>query len=122
MSTMLRIILIVFSVINCVWVLTHIRKSRVKIEDSIFWLLFSFFLIVISLFPSLMTIAAQWAGVKSPVNFLFLVIIFLLQIKLFQLSIHVSQLEEKLKSFAQRYAIDRKDQEDQGKEERKERT
>ena len=118
MSLALRIVLIVFSVLNCVWVLTHIRKSRFKIDDSIFWLLFSFFLIIISLFPSLMKMAATWIGVQSSVNFLFLVIIFLLQFKLFLTSVHVSQLEDKLKSFVQRYAIDQKDRTDADQNER----
>ena len=52
MSWVLRAILILASVLTCFWILRKIRKSQVRIEDSVFWLLFSLGLIVLSLFPS----------------------------------------------------------------------
>ena len=58
MSWVLRAILILASVLTCFWILRKIRKSQVRIEDSVFWLLFSLGLIVLSLFPQL----ADWAA------------------------------------------------------------
>ena len=59
----------------CFWILRKIRKSQVRIEDSVFWLLFSLGLILLSLFPQLASWAANLIGVVSPVNFVFLSII-----------------------------------------------
>jgi len=62
-----------------------------------------------SLFPQLITWGALITGVQSTVNFVFLVIIFVLMLKLFRLSIRLSQVESKLQTFAQTYAIDKFD-------------
>jgi hypothetical protein len=105
MSWVLRAILILASVLTCFWILRKIRKSQVRIEDSVFWLLFSLGLIVLSLFPQLADWAAGLIGMISPVNFVFLSIIFVLLLKLFLLSIKISQQEYKLQRFVQSYAI-----------------
>lgn len=106
MSATLRIILIVVPVMTCLWILRRIRKAQVKIEDSVFWFLFSTVLVLMGVFPRLVIIGAEVAGVQSSVNFVFLSIIFILIIKLFRMSVRISQLESKVQMFAQRYALD----------------
>ena len=106
MSMVLRIILIVLSILTCIWVLQKIRHAQAKIEDSLFWLFGSFFLIVISIFPQIIEWGALLTGVASPVNFLFLSVLFVLLVKIFLLSIKLSQLENKFQALVQRYAID----------------
>ena len=103
MSAELCIILIVGSLVFCIYVLKKIRYSQYRIEDSIFWICFSFVLVFFSIFPGILTTAAKKLGVLSPVNFIFLVIIFLL-IMIFFLSRKVSELEEKLKQLVQKMA------------------
>ena len=106
MSIVLRIILIIVSILNCGWILKRIQKSQVKIEDSILWILFSGFLIFISIFPGIVEYGAKLTGIASPVNFVYLAIIFILILKIFRLSIRISQLESKLQTLAQKYALD----------------
>lgn len=106
MTALLRIVLVVVSILNCVLILRRIRSSQVGIEDSVFWILYSGILILMSIFPQMLEYGAQFTGVQSPVNFVFLSIIFILQMKLFRMSIKISQLENKLKTFAQSYALD----------------
>ena len=106
MSIVLRIILIIVSILNCGWILKRIQKSQVKIEDSIFWILFSGCLIFISIFPGIVEYGAKLTGIASPVNFVYLAIIFILILKIFRLSIRISQLESKLQTLAQKYALD----------------
>ena len=103
---MLRVILIIASVINCVWILQQIRKAKVKIEDAVFWILFSGVLIFISICPEVVEIGTKITGVQAPVNFVFLAIIFILILKIFRMTIRISQLENKIQTFAQRYALD----------------
>lgn len=106
MSVTLRIILVLVSLLTCIWIVRKIRKSQAKIEDSVFWLAFSSLLILISIFPQIVEFGARLAGVASPVNFLFLSIIFVLLAKVFLLSIRLSQLESKLQRFVQTYALE----------------
>jgi len=107
MRTTFRIALILVSFLTCGWVLQDICKSRVKIENSVFWLLFSAFLLVISFFLQLVSWAAQITGVISASNLVFLVIVFILIVKLFR----ISKLESKLRSLVQAIAIREKDSE-----------
>lgn len=107
MTITLRILLIFSSALNCLWIIRRIRKSQAKIEDSVFWVLFSGLLVCISIFPQIIKWGASVTGVQTPVNFVFLVIIFVLILKIFRLSIKVSQLESKLQTFVQTYAIDK---------------
>lgn len=105
MTLTLRIILLVFSLISAAWIMINIRKSKVKIEDSVFWIFFSIFLIMLCIFPQIVVWGARITGVMSPVNFVFLAIIFVLIIKLFRMTIRVSQLDSKLQHFVQTVAI-----------------
>lgn len=107
MTIALRVVLLVVSVLNCVWIILRIRKAQAKIEDSVFWILFSGLLVCMSIFPQAVSWGAAIIGVQSPVNFVFLTIIFVLILKLFRLSIKLSQVENKLQSFVQSYAIDK---------------
>lgn len=106
MTILLRAVLIAASLFNCWWIIHHIRKAQAKIEDSVFWVCFSGVLIVMSLFPDLVVWGAAVTGVQSPVNFVFLCIIFILIMKIFRLSVKLSIVESKLQELAQRYGVD----------------
>lgn len=105
MSTGLRIILIAVSVLTTAYLIKKIRKAQMNIEDSIFWIVMPAILILISVFPNIAESASQLIGIHTPVNFVFLAIIFILIIKLFSLSIKLSQVENKLNTLIQEYAI-----------------
>lgn len=107
MTLTLRIVLLLASALNCVWIILRIRKAQAKIEDSVFWILFSGLLVCMSIFPQIIEWGAAVTGVYSPVNFVFLAIIFVLIVKLFRISIKLSQVENKLQTFVQTYAIDK---------------
>lgn len=108
MSIQLRILLIIGSVATLIYFLLKIRKSKLRIEDGVFWIIFSFVMILLSLLPDVVSYAAELLGVISPVNFLFLAIIFVLLMRIFSLTLKISQLSSKLESFVQIYAIDNK--------------
>ena len=53
MTVILRCVLIVVSILLTFFVLKKIRQSKVKIEDSIFWVMFALMMVVFSIFPGL---------------------------------------------------------------------
>ena len=83
MSTGMRIFLIIGSVLSCIYVLRGIKKSRMKTENSLFWIFFSVILVILGLFPGIADWFAGMLGVQSTVNLVYLIIIFLLVIKVF---------------------------------------
>ena len=108
MSGILRIILIISAVLLFVYMIKKIRQAKMKIEHTIFWLVFSVILIVLGLFPQIAYILSKWMGFQSPVNLVFLTMIFILIVKNFLATLQISHLENKLDNLVQRVAIDRK--------------
>ncbi len=106
MSDTLRVLLIAASIICTLYMLRKIAQSKVHIEDSIFWIVGSFFLVLISIFPGVADWMRDLCGIDTTVHFLFLFMIFILFVKVFYMTIKISQLEAKIKDLTQRYAID----------------
>jgi len=107
MNILLRIILSVVSVIVLFFVLKKIRKSQVHIENTIFWILFMFGLVIISIFPGIAVFFSNLIGIESPANFIFLCIIFLLLLKLFNLSLQLSKLQYQIQQLSQIIALEK---------------
>lgn len=105
MSNILRIVLILGAVITALMITNKIRKSKVKMGDAIFWVIFTGILLILAVFPELSYYMANIFGIVSPANFIFLLIITLLCEKLLSLTIKISQLEEKIEIMAAEVAI-----------------
>lgn len=106
MSIYLRIILVVISMLSMLNILKRVCKSKLQIEYSIFWIVFSILLILVAVFPQPMFVLAQILGIQSPANMVFLFVIFILLIKLFNMTIEVSQLQYKQQELVQKIALD----------------
>ncbi len=106
MTLYIRLMLIVGSLITSGFMLYKIRKSKVQIEDSIFWLLFSAIMLLLSLFPQIAFYFSSMLGFEAPINFIYLVIIFIIIVHQFWLTIRISQTNNRLKEVIQRKAID----------------
>ena len=105
MSLELRTLLLVFSIGSFWYIIRKIKKAQIKIEDSIFWIFAWAVIVIISVFPEMVYFFTNVLGIMSPVNFVYLVIIFVLLIKVFLMSIKQSQMENKIKNLAEEIAI-----------------
>lgn len=105
MSVALRILLFVASVLTCAYIARKLKKSQIQVMDTVFWIGLSVIFIIISVFPNIAEYLAARMGFQAPVNFIFLLMIFLLLIRCFLLSIKISQLEDKLRNLVEELAI-----------------
>lgn len=105
MSLEMRIILIVASVLSMLFLIRNIRKSNLTIEYSIFWIFLSIVLVLLGVFPQIATKSAGLLGIASPVNLIYLVIIFILLVYSFVQTVRISNLECKINSLAEEIAI-----------------
>lgn len=113
MSGALRILMILGAVFLMVFMIKKTRQAKVKIEYTVFWIIFSGILVLMGIFPQLFYWVSELLGFQAPINMIYLVIIFVLIVKLFLISVQISQLENKVDSLTQQVAIDRKvDKED----------
>lgn len=112
MTVIFRICLIIASVFTTIVMMHKIRKSKVQIEDAIFWVFFSGILLVFSIVPQVAYWLSDLVGTYSPSNFIFTLVIFLLLVKVFSLSVRISQMEAKQKELVQRIALEEKKREE----------
>lgn len=104
-----QIILIVGCLLTYIYIIRKIRKSNVRIDDIIIWVIGIFVLFIFSIFPIIPAKLALLFNFISPVNFIFFSGIFFLFVMVFSLTIKVSQQQEKIKELTHKFAIFEKD-------------
>ena len=105
MSVALRVMLVVGALATLLFFLYQIRKKRMQIEYTISWCLFSVLLLFISIFPEVVTWASRLLGFQSPANLVYLIVIFVLIIKLFTTTMRLSQMNRNITELAQAMAL-----------------
>lgn len=95
MSVILRSVLIIAAAFSIGWIMQRIRRSKVRLEDTLFWIGMGAILGVLGLFPGISFRMAQFFGFQSASNFVFFLMICLLFEKILTLSIIHSQMEDK---------------------------
>lgn len=105
----LRVILLIAAIGLVVFLLHSIKKSKMSIEDALFWMGFSFLILLMSIFPEIPSFLSDTIGFMSPVNFVFLFFILVLIIRDFLSNRRISQLENRVKELTQQIALDRLD-------------
>ncbi len=110
MSLSLRILCVVGAVITFLVVTHNIRRRKLRLDDSLFWVVLSVALLVMAVFPGIVSALASALGFQAPSNFVFLAVIAVLTAKLFSLSAEVSTLRSRLDQLAQEEALLNKDE------------
>jgi len=113
LTRVFRMLLIVVSLLTTYYILKRIRQAKLQIEYALFWIIFAGVLILFSLFPWLVTMFTRIIGMQLPVNFIFMVFIFVLMAKLFFMTIELSTLENKVKDLTQQIALGEKERMDE---------
>ena len=112
MTVIFRVILVIVSILTMAFMMRKIRQAKVQIEAALFWVIMALILVVFSLFPAVADACAHLLGIYSTANFLFLFMIFLLIVKVFGMTLQMSQMESRQKELVQRIALDQKDREE----------
>ena len=117
MSITLRVILLVGSVISFILCVRRIKQAKLKVENSIIWMVGSFVLILMSIFSNAVGWLSNKLGFMAPVNFIFFMIMVFLLIQVFVDNIRLSELNEKIKNLNHYIAL--KENRDENKKEEK---
>ncbi|MCI8444822.1 MAG: DUF2304 domain-containing protein [Bacilli bacterium] len=105
MNFQLQLVFIFASIATLIYVIRKIRKHKLNIDDSIIWIIWAIFLLVISVFPSLCHSISKTLGFQSTSNFILTLFTFFLYIILFFQNIQISLLKEKNKELTQKMSI-----------------
>lgn len=101
----LQIILLLSSSIWLVYLIKMISQYKLELKYALLWLLLSVISIILSIFPSTISIIANILGVESPVNALFLLGILGAFVILFSLTMALSRASNNLKNLSQELAM-----------------
>lgn len=105
MPLTLRILLIAGAVAAFAFIGNRIHKGKILMGDAIFWVLLSFALIVLALFPGIAFFFSSLLGFVSPSNFVFLLVMVLVMAKIFANSSEISMLKHRVNELAQENAL-----------------
>lgn len=115
MSLPIRIGLLIGALGMFLYVVRGVQKAKFRAQETFFWLFLTFVFLVLSIFPGIAETISALLGIASPVNLVFLVVIFQLLFKLFTLDRKVAKMEHQLVELVQRLAIDKLDAENNQK-------
>ena len=116
MPAALRILLMISSVLSLLFVIRGLKKARVQLYDTVFWIILALMCVILSICPQIAVGLADLLGVQSPVNLVYLVIIFFLLVHCFIQSIRFSRLEAQFKLFVGEDALKKLDNADKEEE------
>ena len=104
-SLKLQLILIIVSVICAVLLINLIRKYRLELKYTLLWLAMMVIVLVLSIFPGLISSIANLIGIELPVNALFLLVSFSAMVILFSMTVTTSKSTTKLKELTQEVGL-----------------
>lgn len=101
----LRILLVVGAVAALAVVCLQVKKSRILVEDAIFWVVVSLIILLIAIFTDPIISFAHQIGFMSASNFVYFSIIVILLWKVFTNSTEISRLKARINELAQEVAL-----------------
>lgn len=110
-SVQLQVLLIIGCLFTYWYIIRKIKKSNVRIDDIIIWIIGLFILLIFSIFPNIPALLTKLIGVEAAVNTIFFMVIFFLFMMVFLLTVKVSQLQEKMKDLTHQLALASKQEE-----------
>ncbi|MGL4742234.1 MAG: DUF2304 domain-containing protein [Sarcina sp.] len=101
MTLYLQIILFITSFLFTLYVMTMVKRKKLQLSYSILWILTGISFILLSIFPKALDLIATVLQIQTPVNALFLIIIFFLLLIIFTLTIVLSKLKMQVTNLSQ---------------------
>ena len=95
MPLTLRLALIAITLIYILLILRSIRRKKMNVSFSIFWIIAGFILIIFAIVPNMVEAISKMLGFEAPSNMLFVLTIFIAFYLIFNLTTIISQENKK---------------------------
>ena len=113
MTLVLRILLLIGALFAMGIVINSVRKSKIRISDSVYWVVSAGILVLFALIPQLAYFFSSLFGFMRPANFVLLLVIVMILIRLFHQSCAISKLTYKVEQLSSELALRDKDARDE---------
>lgn len=104
-SKSFQILLIVLTSINLITIIFYIRKMEMRVKYALIWIGLSIILLVLAIFPSTLMTCANFLGISSDTNALFMFAVGFLYVLSFSFSIMFSRNSKKITMLVQHICI-----------------
>lgn len=115
MSIQIRVALIALAALLLVGIVRLVFKGRLQLKYSLMWLVLSLLLIVVAVFPGIVTWLAGLLGFLAPSNLVLFAAVFCLLLVCLSLTVIVSWQSRDIRSLIQRVALIEKGELDSGR-------
>ena len=113
MTLVLRILLLIGALFAMGIVINSVRKSKIRISDSVYWVVSAGILVLFALIPQLAYFFSGVFGFMSPAYFVLMLVIVMILIRLFHQSCAISKLTYKVEQLSAELALRDKDARDE---------
>ncbi len=105
LSKQTQIILIILFVAILIWLLREVKYRRLELRYTLSWLLLDVTLLLLAIFPRILTIVSRALGIYNPMNMLFFFGFVFSLIVIYTLTAAVSKMSGEIKRLAQQVAL-----------------
>lgn len=102
---MIYILSIIFTILFLIYIIRLVKNNKLDVKYSIFWIIFSFGILILSIFPQLTEYISKSLGIYYAPSMLFLFGILFIIVYLIHLSIAVSKQRKQITKLTQTLAI-----------------
>lgn len=105
MTFKLQMIVGVILIIGLIAIINMIRRRKLDLKYALSWLIAIFFVLVLDIFPILLTKLSGFLGIWAPVNMIFFLGFCFSLMIIFTLTVTLSRMSERVRKLAQAVAI-----------------
>ena len=105
MTIQLRIILIILILLSLLLFFHRIKGQKLALQYSLSWLALLIVLLIVTIFPDILTILAHAAGIELPINMVFFLGFVFILLIIYNLTSAISRMSNKIKDLTQRLAL-----------------
>lgn len=101
----LKTVLLIFALLIFVGLIVQVKQKKLDLQYTMSWIVMVFGLVVVILFPGLLSTLTMIMGVSTPVNMIFFLGFCFALLIIYNLTKYVSKLSGEIKSLSQSFAI-----------------
>ena len=101
----LQVFLIIVFIGLLIWILREVKKNRLELRYTLSWFFLDIALLILSIFPQLLTKIARMLGIYSPVNMIFFLGFVFSLIIIYTLTVAISKMSKEIKRITQKLAL-----------------
>ncbi len=105
MAGVLRIVLFVGIIFYLIFITSLVKKRSLDLRYSLLWYLTAIVLLVLDIFPQIVTWASRLLGIQTESNFIYLVIMFFMLLLLITVTSIVSKQKAEIRTLIQKLSI-----------------